>query len=184
MGNTQDDLIARLMAGEFGPWAGQGFVPGGITILRPDTMQWETITAVPGDADLTQSTLGDEVAPGSTLEYAQGSELYAGGGFGYQQFGEVQGLPVTGGIPSGAGGGHVLASVVPAGVYTYVNFVETDLGEVRLTQGDSNGATGPLSPITMGTGLMAVDKDGNKWLPQVRFDSWKDGSGPGGEVNN
>lgn len=181
MPNSQDDLIARLMAGEFGPWAGQGFVPGGITILRPDTGQWETITAVPGDADLTESVVGPPQNMASLLDPTNEemdlvSEFLDAG---------VEGLPVTVGIPSGVGGGGgVLASVVPAGAYTYLNFVTTDLGEVRLTQGDSNGVSGPLSPILMGTGLTAVDKDGAKWLPEVRMTSWFEGSGPGGEVNN
>lgn len=164
MGNTQDDLIARLMAGEFGPWAGQGFVPGGITILRPEGF-WETMTAVAGDADLTEAVQGEPVNLASLLDPTQGEadqvEAFLGAG--------VPGLPISMGIASGVGGGgNVMASVVPAAAYTYLDFVSTDLGQIRMTVGRSNGSTGPLSPIKIGQ-LTSVDKDGNKWFPVVRM---------------
>lgn len=167
MGNTQDDLIARLMAGEFGPWAGQGFVPGGITILRPEGF-WETITAVPGDADLTESVQGPAVNMAGLLDPTDVELALVEEFLGVA----VPGLPVTVGLPSSVGGGgHVMASVVPAGQYTYLDFVQTDLGQVRMSEGTSNGVSGPLSPIRMGERRMEVDKDGNKWLPVVRFGS-------------
>lgn len=165
-----------LTLGQLGPWGGQGFVPGGITILRPETMQWETILATPGDADLMTSTLSEEVEPGSTLEYAQGSELYPPFGFG------VPGLPINVGIPTDVGGsvgGHLMLSVVPASQYTWQHFSTTTLGEVRHTIGLSNGATGPLSPIVIGK-QNAVDRDGNRWLPVVRIANDNNRSGGGG----
>lgn len=172
MGNTQDDLIARLMAGEFGPWAGQGFVPGGITILRPDTMQWETITAVAGDADLTESLLGPPANISTLLDPTQAEADAVEAWLNAQVEDRVLGLPVTVGIASGLGGiPGFRAAAVPASQYTYQNFVTTELGEIRISEGTSNGISGPLSPIRMGERRQEVDKDGNKWLPVVRFGS-------------
>lgn len=161
----QDELIRRLMLGELGPWAGQGFVEGGITILRPDTMQWETITFLPGDAKLTNSVLSPRVSASTTWldptdEEAELVDEFLNAG--------IQGLETGVGLPAGAGG-HVMATVVPAQQYATADFVRTDLGMVRLTEGVSNGADGPLSPIRMGERRQEVDKDGNVWLPIVRF---------------
>lgn len=177
---TQDELIQMLISGQLGPWAGQGFVPGGITILRPDTGQWETILGVPGDADLMTSTLGDPVDISGLLDPTDAEQemvngfLDAGGGLG----GTIAG---SGG---GGGAGHPVASVVTAQNYTIQDFTRTELGEIRLTEGQSNGANGPLSPIRAGTNATEVDKDGNLWLPRVRFggvDAERRGpSGPGG----
>lgn len=165
---TQAELLNMLLAGQLGPWAGQGFVPGGITILRPDTMQWETIVGDAGDAALMHSTLGDPVEAGSTLEPASPRDLELSG---YVAEGGVPaGLPTTGGQAPGVPGGipHVLFSVVPASSYTVEDFTRTALGAVRITEGQGN-ATGPLSPIRIGSGLDEVDQDGNLWLPRVRF---------------
>lgn len=165
---TQDELIRLLTLGALGPWAGQGFVPGGITILRPDTMQWETIVADPGDAALMHSTLGDPVEPGSTLEPASPRDMELSG---YEPQGALPlGLPVTSGVTAGVSGGvpHVMASVIPASSYTIADFTRTGLGTVRMSEGLSNGASGPLSPIRMGLDT-AVDTDGNLWFPKVRM---------------
>jgi len=161
---TVDDLLRRLLAGEFGPWAGQGFVPNGITILRPDTWQWETITIVPGSADLTESVLGDPV---------DASSLTPGP--------DVSGLEVPVGLstPIAGGFGRPAPSAVSAQSYSNADFVRTELGEVRLTIGTSNGVSGPLSPIKMGRGLQQVDKDGVKWLPVVRMQNEKQQGGGG-----
>lgn len=150
---TVEQLLERLLNGEFGEWAGQGFVPGGITILRPGTWQWETITVVPGSADLTESVLGDPV-DASSLELGP----------------NVQGLEVPLGLstPMSGGFGRPSASAVSAQAYSNADFVRTELGQIRMTVGISNGATGPLSPIKMGS-LQAVDKDGNLWFPVVRM---------------
>lgn len=177
---TQDELLRRLIAGELGPWAGQGFVPGGITILRPDTMQWETILAVPGDADLTYSTLSAPVDTSSLLDPTDAETEMV------NAFLDA-GAPGGGGLAAGTGVGGLgrpAAAVVSAQSYQIADFVRTDLGEIRLTEGMSNGATGPLSPIRNGPARDAVDKDGNVWLPVVRFggvDAERRGpSGPGG----
>lgn len=172
---VQDQLIARLLAGELGPWGGQAFVgDDGIMILRPDTMQWETIRAMAGDATLTNSTLGNPVEMGSTLEWANEDDI-----------GLQTGMGMTTSVGGSQGGmGHAQAAVVSAQSYSYLDFVRTELGEIRLTEGQSNGATGPLSPIRNGQARDAVDKDGNVWLPVVRFggvDAERRGpSGPGG----
>lgn len=177
MSEIQDALLARLIAGDFGPWAGQGFVgTDAIQILRPDTMQWETIRAVAGGADLTESTLGHEVQMGSTLEWANEEDTAASG---YASGNQVLGIPPSAGPGMGGGIGHPQANVVSAANYGYLDFVRTELGEIRLTIGTSNGATGPLSPIKMGRGLQQVDKDGNKWLPVVRMQNEKQTGGGG-----
>lgn len=161
----QDELIARLLRGELGPWGGQGFVPGGITILRPDTMQWETIKYVPGSAELTESTLGDPVEMGSTVEWANEVDL-----------GLQVNLGLGSSVEASSGMPKVMASVIPATSYTAVDLPRTELGEIRMTHGISNGATGPLSPIRMGS-QNAVDRDGNLWFPVVRMG----GSGRSGD---
>lgn len=174
---SQDELIKMLLAGALGPWAGQGFVPGGITILRPDTMQWETIVADAQDADLMHSTLGDPVDPSTTWEEATEEDKLL-----------VEGLTTSMGIAPTVGGGsfgHVMASVVPASQYVIADFVRTELGQIRLTEGISNGSSGPLSPIRNGAARNVVDKDGVPWLPVVRMNGVdaerRDGMrGPGG----
>lgn len=167
---TQAELVQMLMSGLLGPWAGQGFVPNGITILRPDTMQWETIVGDPGDAALMHSELGDPVEAGSSLEPASPRDMELSG---YEPQGALPlGLPVTSGVTGGLSGGggvpHVQASVIPASSYQIADFVRTSLGTVRMTEGLSNGATGPLSPIRIGLDT-AVDVDGNLWFPKVRM---------------
>lgn len=176
---TQDQLVQMLVLGQLGPWAGQGFVPGGITILRPDTMQWETIVADPEDADLMHSELSDPVDPSTTWsaptagEQAHIDAFLADAG--------VHGIATGVGLaPSvGSGFGHAMASAIPASQYTYVDFIRTTLGEIRLTLGTSNGVSGPLSPIKMGRGLQQVDKDGVKWLPVVRMQNERQTGGGG-----
>jgi hypothetical protein len=74
---TQAELLASLQAGVYGPWAGQGFVPGGITYLDPSTWQWVTIVGQPGSADV-EMTVGDPVDPGE-LEEAPVPGLPVGG---------------------------------------------------------------------------------------------------------
>lgn len=163
-----DELIRMLVAGQLGPWAGQGFVPGGITILRPDTMQWETIVGDPGDAALMHSELGDPVEAGSSLEPASPRDMELSG---YVETGGIpQGLPITTGVTGGVQGAapHVLASVIPASAYVIADFTRTALGAIRMSEGLSNGVSGPLSPIRIGND-QAVDKDGVPWLPVVRI---------------
>lgn len=182
---TQDELVQMLITGALGPWAGQGFVPGGITILRPDTMQWETILGDPGDADLMTSTLGSPVQASSTWSEPTVEEQALVDAF----LGDagVHGLETGVGITTTVGGsfGHPLLSSVSAANYTYLDFVNTTLGEIRVTEGLSNGSTGPLSPIRNGPNRDEVDKDGNVWLPVVRMNGVdaerRDGlRGPGG----
>lgn len=180
---TQEQLLQLLISGALGPWAGQGLTPNGITILRPDTMQWETITADAEDADLMHSVLSDPVQASSTWSDPTRSEQQMVDE--YLQ-GMDPGITATSGVTSSMPGGsfgHALASVVTASTYSNADFVRTELGDVRLNHGDSNGATGPLSPILLGSGLTAVDKDGNKWLPEVRFKDFGEGQGPGGVAN-
>lgn len=168
MSEVQDALLARLIAGDFGPWGGQSFVgTDAISILRPDTMQWETIRAVAGDADLTEATLGHEVGMGSTLEWASEDDMDASGyGTGNQT---VTGITPTAG-PGMGGIGHPSTAVVSALTYADADFVRTELGMVRQTEGLSNGVSGPISPIRFGEKRNVVDRDGNPWFPQVRFD--------------
>lgn len=151
---TQDELLAALARGDYGPWAGQGFVPGGITYLDPNTWQWVTIVGTPGSADV-EMTVGDPV-DASSLEEGP----------------DVQGLPISAGVTPSVGGGsfgHLNASAVPATSYAIADFTRTSLGEIRMTEGISNGHDGPLSPVRMGENRQSVDRDGNLWLPVVRM---------------
>jgi len=153
----QDALLARLARGELGPWGGQGFIPGGITVLRPEG-QWENIYYTPGDAATTYSEHSGDPVDVSGLEIAEG---YDGT---FTALGGHLGTSVGGGGP-----GHPLASVVAADSYGDGDFVRTSLGEVRMTEGLSNGASGPLSPVRMGMARTSVDRDGNLWFPVVRM---------------
>lgn len=168
----QEALLARLANGELGPWGAQGFIPGGITIMRPDG-QWENIYYTPGDANLTYSEQVGEPVDVSGLEL---DESYEG------TFLSPLGGAI--GTSTGAGGpGHVLASVIAADSYGDADFVRTSLGEIRHTEGSSNGVSGPLSPVRMGEKRNAVDRDGNPWFPVVRFhgvDAERSGGGTGG----
>lgn len=155
----QEALLARLASGQLGPWGAQGFIPGGITIMRPDG-QWENIYYTPGDADLTTSVHEGEPVDVSGLELDADYE-----GTFLAPLGGALGPAVGGGGP-----GHVMASVVSAESYGDLDFTRTELGMIRRTEGISNGATGPLSPIRMGEKRNVVDQDGNPWFPQVRFD--------------
>lgn len=151
----QDELLRRLASGEFGEWAGQGFVDGGITILRPGTWQWETITFVPGSAELMSSELSDPVDPGR-LEFDPTFELGLPVDLGLENVVQPPAMP------------KVFASVIPAVQYSQDDLPRTVLGEVRMTHGVSNGVSGPLSPIRMGS-QNVVDRDGNLWFPVVRM---------------
>lgn len=163
----QEALLARLARGELGPWGAQGFIPGGITVMRPDG-QWENIYYTPGDADVTTAEHVGSPVDVSGLEIAEDYD------------GTFTALGGAIGTAVGAGGpGHPLASVVSAQSYGDADFPNTTLGEIRLTIGTSNGATGPLSPIKMGRGLQQVDPDGNKWLPVVRMQNERQGGGGG-----
>lgn len=185
MSDIQDALLARLMAGDFGPWGGQAFVgTDAISILRPDTMQWETIRGTAGGADLTESVLGPTVQMGSTLEWANEDDMGLSG-YGSDDQNVVLGLTPQVGSGMGGGIGHPQTSVVSASNYSYLDFVRTELGEIRLTEGISNGSTGPLSPIRNGPARDVVDANGVPWLPVVRMNGIdaerRDGArGPGG----
>lgn len=168
----QDALLARLAAGELGPWGAQGFIPGGITVMRPDG-QWENIYYTPGDANLTYSEQQGEPVDVSGLEL---NEEYDG----------TFVTPLGGALGSGTGAGgpgHVMASVISAESYGDADFVRTTLGEIRHTEGMSNGVSGPLSPVRMGEKRNVVDTNGVPWFPVVRFhgvDSERHGGGTGG----